>query len=164
MLFRSGRKGIFVGYSETSKAFRIYIPGFKQIETSRDVTFDEDEAFNKSRRHRAEENLEEEQKRATIRDNEEHDQVDHDMTEPQMPMDLPKEVSHKRKPVWARELIQDAKRYGTSEGSLKESKRPHIYLSYMALLSDIIDVEPSNFEDAVGKQVWKDAMHEEYQS
>ena len=30
----SGRKGIFVGYSETSKAFRIYIPGFKHIETS----------------------------------------------------------------------------------------------------------------------------------
>ena len=30
----SGRKGIFIGYSETSKAFRIYIPGFKQIETS----------------------------------------------------------------------------------------------------------------------------------
>ena len=25
----SGRKGIFVGYSETSKAFRICIPGFK---------------------------------------------------------------------------------------------------------------------------------------
>ena len=24
-----GRKGIFVGYNETSKAFRIYIPGFK---------------------------------------------------------------------------------------------------------------------------------------
>jgi hypothetical protein len=34
----------------------------------------------------------------------------------------------------------------------------------MALLSDIIDVEPSNFDDVVGKQVWKDAMHEEYQS
>ena len=30
----SGRKGIFVGYSETSKAFRIYILGFKQIKTS----------------------------------------------------------------------------------------------------------------------------------
>ena len=30
----SGRKGIFVGYRETSKAFKIYIPGFKQIETS----------------------------------------------------------------------------------------------------------------------------------
>ena len=38
----SRRKGIFVGYSETSKAFKIYIPSFKQIETSEDVTFDED--------------------------------------------------------------------------------------------------------------------------
>ena len=34
----------------------------------------------------------------------------------------------------------------------------------MALLSDIIDVEPSSFEEAVGKQVWKDAMHVEYRA
>ena len=86
------------------------------------------------------------------------------MAEPQMPVDPPKEVSHKRKPTWARELIQDAERYGAPEGSLKESKRPRIYSSYMALLLDIIDAEPSSFEEAVGKQVWKDAMHEEYQS
>ena len=81
----SRRKGIFVGYSETSKAFRIYIPSFKQIETSRDVTFDEDVAFNKSSRHRAEEVLDEEPEapRATIKDDEERDLVDHDMTEPQ---------------------------------------------------------------------------------
>lgn len=39
-----------------------------------------------------------------------------------------------------------------------ENKRPHTYLSYLALLFDIIDAEPSSFEDAVGKQVWKDAM------
>ena len=55
-------------------------------------------------------------------------------------------------------------RYGALEGSLRESKGPRIYSSYMALLSDIIDAEPSSFEEAVGKQVWKDAMHEEYQS
>lgn len=35
----SGRKGIFVGYSETSKAYRIFIPGQKSIELSRDVIF-----------------------------------------------------------------------------------------------------------------------------
>ena len=86
------------------------------------------------------------------------------MTEPQMSIDPPKEVSLKRKPAWAHELIQDAKRYGAPEGSLRESKRPRIYSSYMALLSDIIDAEPSIFEEAVGKQVWKDAMQEEYQS
>ena len=34
----------------------------------------------------------------------------------------------------------------------------------MALFSDIINVEPSSFEEAVEKQVWKDAMQEEYQS
>ena len=45
----SGKKGIFVGYSETSKAYRIYVPGQRQIEVSRDVTFDEDVAFFRSR-------------------------------------------------------------------------------------------------------------------
>jgi hypothetical protein len=45
-----GNKGIFVGYSETSKAYRVYIPGHKQVEISRDVTFDEDAAFNNSRK------------------------------------------------------------------------------------------------------------------
>jgi hypothetical protein len=37
----SGRKGTFVGYSESSKAYRIYIQGQRQIEVSRDVTFEE---------------------------------------------------------------------------------------------------------------------------
>ena len=51
----SGKKGIFVGYSENSKAYRIYFPGFKKINISRDVTFDEDSAYNKSKKRHAEE-------------------------------------------------------------------------------------------------------------
>jgi hypothetical protein len=46
----SRKKGIFVGYGEVSKAFRIYIPGYHHIEINRDVTFDENETLNKSRR------------------------------------------------------------------------------------------------------------------
>jgi hypothetical protein len=38
-----------VGYSESSKAYRIYIPGQRQIEVSRDVTFEEEVAFRRSR-------------------------------------------------------------------------------------------------------------------
>jgi hypothetical protein len=38
----SGKKGIFVGYCEVSKAVIIYIPGYHHIEISRDVTFNED--------------------------------------------------------------------------------------------------------------------------
>jgi hypothetical protein len=43
----SGKKGIFVGYSETSKAYRVYVPGYKKIEINRDVIFDEDATFCK---------------------------------------------------------------------------------------------------------------------
>jgi hypothetical protein len=38
-----------VGYSESSKAYRIYIPGQRQIEVSRDVTFEEEVTFRRSR-------------------------------------------------------------------------------------------------------------------
>jgi len=34
----------------------------------------------------------------------------------------------------------------------------------MALVSHIIDSEPFNYEEAVGQQVWKDSMMEEYRS
>jgi hypothetical protein len=43
----SGKKGIFVGYIETSKAYRVYVPGYKKIEINIDVIFDEDATFCK---------------------------------------------------------------------------------------------------------------------
>jgi hypothetical protein len=45
----SGRKGTFVGYNESSKAYRIYIPGQRQIEVSRDAIFEEEVSFKRSR-------------------------------------------------------------------------------------------------------------------
>ena len=50
-----GKKGLFVGYSEQSKAYRIYIPGYRQIELSKDVTFDEDTTFRKSKKDKEDE-------------------------------------------------------------------------------------------------------------
>ena len=44
----SGEKGLLVGYSETSKAYRVYIPARKRIIVSRDVQFDEDRALRRS--------------------------------------------------------------------------------------------------------------------
>ena len=63
--------------------------------------------IDRSRRNRAEEVHEEkpEAPRVIVRDDEEHDLEDHDMAEPQMLVDPPKEASHKRKPTWTRELI-----------------------------------------------------------
>ena len=51
----SGRKGILVGYSESSKAYRIYFLGLKNIDISKDVTFNEDSSYIKSKKKPAEE-------------------------------------------------------------------------------------------------------------
>jgi hypothetical protein len=38
----SSLKGIFVGYNETSKAYKVYIPSQQKIVVSQDVKFDKD--------------------------------------------------------------------------------------------------------------------------
>jgi hypothetical protein len=116
----SEKKGIFVGYCEVSKAFRIYIPGYYHIEISKDVTFDEDATLKKSKRCQLEEVYEEEPvaprvaepvREVTVTPDDEI-QEDHDMIESQEPTKMM--ISHKRKPAWARELIQDGEKYGAS--------------------------------------------------
>jgi hypothetical protein len=64
----SSKKGIFFGYSETSKAYRVYIPSQRQIETSRDVTFDEDATFSRSRQNHTDEVHGEEPKAPRVAD------------------------------------------------------------------------------------------------
>jgi hypothetical protein len=114
----SGKKGIFVGYCEVSKAFIIYIPGYHHIAINRDVTFDADATLKRSRKFHLEEVYEEEHvaprvvepvKEVTITPD---DQIleDHDIIESQEPPRMM--ISHKRNPSWERELIQDAEKYG----------------------------------------------------
>lgn len=43
----SGNKGKFVGYNETSKAYRIYVLVQREVDISHDVTFDEDVSLGK---------------------------------------------------------------------------------------------------------------------
>ena len=47
-----------MGYSERSKAYKIYFPGFKKIDISRDVTFNEDSSYNKYRKRLVEDSEE----------------------------------------------------------------------------------------------------------
>ena len=136
----SGKKGIFVGYSESSKAYRIYFPGYKKIDISRDVTFDEGTAYNKSRKKPAEEAEAEVPKiHDTIMD-EEAQEEDREFEEPERPVDPPLEKNpHKRKPAWVCEIIQGTERYGASKETPRGRKRTRSFSSYVALLCDIID-------------------------
>ena len=77
-------------YSEILKDYRRYFPGFKNIDISRDVQFDEDSTYNKSRKRPAEDP--EETKAPRIHDtniNEEYQEEDREIEEPQEPIDPP---------------------------------------------------------------------------
>jgi hypothetical protein len=63
-----------------------------------------------------------------------------------------------RRLVWLLQTLRDA---GEAPRSVvRESKPLRKFSNYMALMSSIIDVEPSNFEEATNQQVWRDAMVE----
>ena len=87
---------------------------------------------------------------------------EHDMAEPQEPPMM--EISRKRKPAWTREILQEAERYGAPEGSTRERKKPNTFSNYIALMCDLVEQEPTNYEEAVQKKEWVEAMTEEYQS
>ena len=77
-----------MGYFESSKAYKIYFPGCKKIEISRDVTFDEDTTYNKSRKRPTKEL--EEIEAPKIHDTtmtEEIQEEDRELEEPQEPVD-----------------------------------------------------------------------------
>ena len=79
-----------MGYSKISKAYRIYFPRYKKIDISRDVTFDEDTAYNKSKKRLVE--VPEESEAPKIHDttmNEEAQEEDREFEEPQEPIDQP---------------------------------------------------------------------------
>jgi hypothetical protein len=87
---------------------------------------------------------------------------DHDMIESQEPPQM--RISHKRKPTRARELIQYGEKYDSPEGTMRQVKKPKPFSSYMALMCDLLEKEPTFFEEAIHKKEWADAMTEEYQS
>jgi hypothetical protein len=80
-------------------------------------------------------------------------------------LDLTRDVAITRKrPTWLCDTLQDVEGHETPHGTFRERKRPRRFSSYMALMSHIIDSEPSSCEKVFDQQVWKDAMMEEYQS
>ena len=74
------------------------------------------------------------------------------------------DTSRKRKSTWVREIIQEEEKYGAPEGSTRTSKRSKPFSSYVALMCDLVDQEPTSYEEAAQKKEWVEAMMEEYQS
>ena len=62
------------------------------------------------------------------------------MIEPWLHGELPSEmISRKRKHDWACDVIEEEKKHGSPEGTIRERKKPMSYPSYMYLMSDLVD-------------------------
>lgn len=155
----SRKKGTFVGYSESSNACRIYIPGQRHIEVSRDVTFDEEITFQRSKESHIDVDCKEHEAPQdaklpvpdthTLDDQREEPNDPIDPIEPIEHVDGPRDVVvAKRRPTWLCETLREVKKHASPQGSFRESRRPYRFLSYMEVMSHIIDLEPSTYEDA----------------
>ncbi|GLJ12362.1 hypothetical protein SUGI_0189310 [Cryptomeria japonica] len=129
----SRKKGILVGYSESSKAFKIYIPGQRYVEVSWDVTFEEDIAFKKSKGScvidetndnqdiNVDSNPEIQREHVEPPPQDDHD----DPPEPMNPTDIPSDiVITKKRPLWVGNTIQEAERFAAPSGTFRQTKRP----------------------------------------
>jgi hypothetical protein len=113
----SGKKGVFVGYSENSKAYRIYVPGQRQIEVSKNVTFHEEAAFKKSRELQQDSEVVQPASPSSESE-EEDDQRDEPHEGPSdEPLEPAEELERtleepptKRKPGWLKETMQEAEK------------------------------------------------------
>eukprot|EP00253_Pinus_taeda_P002316 PITA_02316 len=160
----SGKKGTFVGYSVNLKAYKIYVCGQRDAEVSHDVTFDEDIALGKTR------NLPIPRKdNDDVTEKQDEPPIDEPMPDVEGPMDSndppPGDPSTSRKrPLWLKDTLEDAKRHIAPRGTFCESKKPNRYQWYLAFMSTIVQTEPCTFEEVVKHKVWKDVMNEEYES
>jgi hypothetical protein len=160
----SGKKGIFVGYSDSSKACGIYILEQHKIEVIRDITFNERMAFRKSIEEIIEEEeLEEPNEENTKNKNNEKNQPDHPM-DPCENIDSNIIPKTKKQPSWLEATLQYAERIKVPEGTSRKSRRSKRFSSYVAYMMKLLDEEPTTFEEAVQKGQWKESMVEEHQS
>lgn len=161
-LDQSGMNGTFVGYNNSSKTYRIYLKGH-QIEVSRDVIFDVIIALKKSKDLPMDFNDDELLvfELEVTREEEESNHEDEGPCEPIQPVTI---LEYIKRPHWLKSTLLDAEVRGTTQGTLRESKKPKRYSRYATHMTKIIEVEPSIFEEAVNHQEWNGAMNEEYQS
>jgi hypothetical protein len=77
----------------------------------------------------------------------------------------PDTTSERRKPKWLHDTLREAQgSVGNIRQAVRESKPPERFCSYIAMVSSIRESEPSTFEEATSRQVWRHAMMEKYNS
>lgn len=140
-------KGTFVGYNNSSKAYRIYMKEGHHIEVSRDVMFGESIAFKKSKELFVKSDDEE----LPIFEEEvdKGEEESHHEGGPSEPVQLVVIPETRKIPNWLKSTLLDAEGHGATKESFRESKKPKRYFGYAAYMTKIIEAKPSTFEEAL---------------
>ena len=126
-------KGVFGGYSASSKACRIYVKEDRCIGLSRDIIFDESIAYKKSKDVPVDFGEEEIHIFKDIsRDNDGQDPTptQKDVEGPSDPIQQVIVPENRKRPAWLRTTLQGAEGH-TASGTVKESKRPKRYFGML---------------------------------
>ena len=134
-------KGTFVGYSESSKVYRIYVPGERHIGVSRDVTFHEEVAFKRSKYIRCDLDMEEHEAlmMEDLDSSSPHSYFEMENLEEcsdslvhEEPIEIVKRSLDvplaKQIFTWCSDILQDTERHVAPLGSSRERKSLEIYL------------------------------------
>ena len=72
----------------------------------------------------------------------------------------PHDLDTRPQPKWYKSTVSDSRQVGPPERSMRQSRPPKRF-GYMALMTKLIDVEPSTYEQVAQHGVWQEAMMEE---
>ena len=61
--------------------------------------------------------------------------------------------SGKRRPKWLQDTLREATSVAGPKIQVRESKPPELFCSYMALVTSIVDSEPSSYEEEANQEV-----------
>ena len=110
----SGRKDIFIGFSEPIKGYRVYILGQKQIELSRDVIFEEDIAFRRAKTSDELDTFDVSLEETPAPENQ-REFPEETSTEAEILLETQEEsLEHSKWPLWARKIIQEGDGFAAS--------------------------------------------------
>jgi hypothetical protein len=149
----TGEKGILVGYSEVSKAYRIFVPVHRRIVVSRDVQFEEgalrrsrdmptqvEEQQGQDSGHKIEELQSTKsqvqgtgsgtsvERETSGQDSQETDEEDYQHEV------VPQEIKPRPRPKWYRSIVSDSRQVAPPKRSFRQSK-PSQRFGYMELVT-----------------------------
>ena len=140
------------------------------MELNKDVTFEEDVAYRRSRRTDSDSDEQDTSHELLAspsplveKETLENDSVDPtDLVDPVVPDSVLRDtfvLGQRRRPAWVRRSLQDVDEH-VAPRPFQESKRPHRYGCYVALMSSLLDSESSTYDEASRHLCWRDVMTE----